>query len=140
MNATVEEVETRYYGRSVLDDFTRHGQRYGALPVTWFVSEREGEETDSVREETMTKEEADAVADYLSRVHREMCELDACEFGEDDCVSRARPYGERSGCNTYLLHTESRYDLPFKVCGYFDFRAAEDVTDVGNAFEVGATS
>ena len=140
MNATMEQTETRYYVRCVLDDFERHGQRYRGVPVTWFVDDRDGSETCSVREETMTREEAKAVANYLSTVHGETCELEAHEFDENECVNRTIPYGYRSGFNRYSLHTEPRYDLPFNVCGYFAFRDAEDVVDVDNSCDVGVTN
>jgi len=133
---------------SIVNNFPHRGKTYDGVEIRWFVVYRENPivsyekplngylknqdnllhiSEENVRE-LFTEEEANAFKEYLSKEHREECDI-----READLLTEINPWGygdktlgHREGF--YRLYQEDGYDLPFVVWGYYDVSHAKDVS------------
>ena len=130
---------------SLAYNFLYDGKQYEEVKITWFLLERSsplaayetaildyGQLSEKERafpeeyvNEQFSREEAEALKNYLDRRPDMSTRIEEIELPVSPNASGCRRLPRGNGSDFFILHREAGYSLPFKVEGYFSVRFAE---------------
>ncbi|HUU06512.1 MAG TPA: hypothetical protein VMZ49_11625 [Patescibacteria group bacterium] len=130
---------------SLVRNFLYDGKQYEEVKITWFLLERSsplaayetaildyGQLSEKERafpeeyvNEQFSREEAEALKNYLDRRPDMSTRIEEIELPVSPNASGCRRLPRGNGSDFFILHREAGYSLPFKVEGYFSVRFAE---------------
>ena len=134
-----ESLPKLFHCKCTTPELKSRGGVYHDVTFNWFIHRREtltfephlyctlGEEADAyalgAAEELFTEEELTLFKAYIDREHEETpLDIKSEDFYINDNIMGLGAIPVGGSTDFYMIYMEDRYDLPFKVMGYYDLR------------------